>query len=375
MRQVNCMGRRRMPCRKISKLGDTFRILSETSELWRRSIGNDPNVPPISVFLPSLAAMWRGAMLALGVAAVLPARAGDLRAHPHAARSYADAVRRARAVIARDDSIVAEGGAPILRDHGHRAPRAVVLLHGFTDSPRQFAAVADSLFARGDNVFVPRLPHHAERGRDARELAKLTAEDMCRVADESIDIASGLGDTVIVAGLSAGASLAVWAAERRPAVRRIVAIAPAFEPTHVPSMLERPLVNFGAHVPNVTRRGESETGRPDRDPGFATHGLAAVLRLGMAVRGDADRLAPPGTEALFVTNAHDNTVKAAPVLDLARRWNARGVPVSVYEFPDSLALPHNVIDPLQPTATNAPVYPVLLALVQGAQPPAWIHRR
>jgi pimeloyl-ACP methyl ester carboxylesterase len=314
-------------------------------------------------------------MLALGIAAALPARAGDLRSHPRPARDYNVAVTRARAIIARDDRIVAEGGAPILLAHGTRAPRAVVLFHGFTDSPRQFAALADSLYARGDNVFVARLPHHGERGRDARELAKLTAEEMCRVADEAIDIASKLGDTVIVAGLSVGGSLAAWTAERRPEVRRVVVIAPAFEATHVPSMLERPLVNLSAHVPNVSRRLQADSARPDRDPGFATHGLAAVLRLGMAVRGDAQRFAPPRTVVLFVINAHDGTVKPSPVLDLAHVWNRRGVPVSVYQFPDSLRLPHNVIDPMQPPASIAAVYPVLRALIQGEQAPGWLTRR
>ena len=49
---------------------------------------------------------------------------------------------------------------------------AVVLIHGFTDSPRQFAELADSLYAAGDNVLVPRLPHHALRQRDVGELAR-----------------------------------------------------------------------------------------------------------------------------------------------------------------------------------------------------------
>ena len=52
-------------------------------------------------------------------------------------------------------------------------------------------------------------------------------------------------------------------------------------------MLEKSVVNIGAHVPNVTRRATPDSTRPDRDPGFATHGLAQVLRLGMAVRRDA----------------------------------------------------------------------------------------
>ena len=327
------------------------------------------------MFVPGLPGFWRGAMIALSLAAMVPVRAGDLRSHPHPARGYAEAVRRARALVASDDSIVAEGGATILRVHPARAPRAVVLFHGFTNSPRQFAELADSLFAAGDNVLAPRLPHHAERGKDVSELAHLSASELCRTTDVAVDIASGLGDSVVVLGLSAGAIMATWAAEHRSEVRRAVAIAPPFEVTHVPSMLERPLVNIGGHVPNVSRRSAPDSERPDRDPGFSTHGLAQVLRLGIAVRRDAGRATTTSPELLFLINAGDHTVKAAPVLDVARDWNTRGAPVGVYELPDSLGLPHNVIDPIGREATPGTVLPVLVSLVHGERLPAWVHTR
>jgi carboxylesterase len=311
-------------------------------------------------------------MFILGLAAVLPATAGDVRSHPNPAHSYSDAIARAKLRIDADDSVAAPGGSTILRTHGARTPRVVVLLHGFTDSPRQFSALADSLYAQGDNVFVPRLPHHAERGKDASELARLTAAELCRTADAAIDIASGLGDSVIVVGLSVGGTVAAWTAEHRSEVRRAVVIAPPFEVAHVPSMLERPLVNLGAHVPNLSHRAAADTARPDRDPGFATHGLAQVLRLGLAVRRDADRFAPASAEVLFLVNASDRTVKTAPVIDLARTWNRRGTAVMVYEFPDSLALPHNIVDPINRPARAGAVYPVLEALAHGDRPPAWL---
>jgi hypothetical protein len=151
-----------------------------------------------------------------------------------------------------------------------------------------------------------------------------------------------------------------------------VVIAPPFEVAHVPSMLERPLVNLGAHVPNLSHRAAADTARPDRDPGFATHGLAQVLRLGLAVRRDADRFSPARAEVLFLVNASDRTVKTAPVIDLARTWNRRGTAVMVYEFPDSLALPHNIVDPINRPARAGAVYPVLEALAHGERPPAWL---
>lgn len=327
------------------------------------------------MFVPGIPGLWRGAMIALGLAAMVPVRAGDLRSHPHPTRDYADAVHRARGLVASDDSIVADGGATILLVHPTRAARAVVLFHGFTNSPRQFAELADSLFAAGDNVLVPRLPHHAERGKNVSELKRLTASELCRTTDAAVDIASGLGDSVVVVGLSVGAIMATWAAEHRSEVRRAVAIAPPFEVTHVPSMLERPLVNIGGHVPNLTRREAPDSERPDRDPGITTHGLAQVLRLGIAARRDAESATPTSPELLFLINAGDHTVKPAPVLDVARAWNSRGAPVAVYELPDSVGLPHNVIDPIGREATPGTVLPVLIALAHGERPPAWVEIR
>jgi pimeloyl-ACP methyl ester carboxylesterase len=326
-----------------------------------------------TMLIPSLAAMWRGTVIAIGFAAGIPARVGDVRSHAHPAGTFGDAVVRAERMVIQRDADAAAGGATIFLNHGHRTPRAVVLFHGLTDSPRQFADLADSLFADGDNVLVPRLPRHSIEHKDVRELKGLTPGELCRFADETIDVAAGLGDSVLVIGLSIGGTLATWTAEHRPEVKRAIVIAPAFEVTHVPSMLEKPLVNLGAHLPNFSRRQAVDSTHPDRDPGFATHGLAAVLRLGMAVRSDAARDVPEG-EVLFVVNDHDRTVKNAPVLDLAREWRQRAVPVSVYELPDSLGLPHNVIDPLNGTATTV-VAPLLLSLARTADVPKWVVRR
>ena len=182
-----------------------------------------------SMFFRSLGAVWRGTMIAIGVAAGIPARAGDVRSHAHPAATFGDAVARAERMVTQRDADAAIGGETIFLNHGRRTARAVVLFHGLTDSPRQFADLADSLFADGDNVLVPRLPRHSIQNKDVRELKGLTPGELCRFADETIDVAAGLGDSVIVMGLSIGGTLAAWTAEHRPEVRRAIVIAPALE--------------------------------------------------------------------------------------------------------------------------------------------------
>src|SRR3954465_4723672 len=111
-------------------------------------------------------------MIVIGFAAGIPARAGDVRSHAHPAATFPDAVARADRMVTQRDA--AAGGETIFLNHGHRTTRAVVLFHGLTDSPRQFAGLADSLFADGDNVLVPRLPRHSIQNADVRELRGLT---------------------------------------------------------------------------------------------------------------------------------------------------------------------------------------------------------
>src|SRR5437899_2947807 len=138
---------------------------------------------------------WRLALLSFGLAALVPARTGSLGPRPNPAHDYAAAVELA-AAFQRGDSMAARGGESILLLHGARAPRVVVLFHGISNSPRQYHQLAAALYESGDNVFVPRLPNQALAGGDAGTLAGLRAVALRDVADRSIDIAAGLGDTV-----------------------------------------------------------------------------------------------------------------------------------------------------------------------------------
>jgi esterase/lipase len=310
----------------------------------------------------------RRLVLLVGLAAAIPLRSGDLDSHPFRAQSYQVALWRVGRQQAADERVAAPIGRTVLLTHGARVARVVVLLHGFTDSPNQFAAIADSLFQSGDNVYVPRLPHHAERSGDPRALAGLTAVELRRTADSAIDIAAALGDTVIVMGLSVGGTMAGWIGQHRREVRRAVLIAPAFEAGRVPSRLERYLINLTERLPNVTRRAAPDSTRPDRNPGFATHALAEVLRLGAAVRVAAVRTPPKTAEFALLLNDADRTVKMAASLRLAREWEAHGASVSVYTIPAWIGLPHNVLDGRDASVQPQVILPALVALAHGEPP-------
>jgi esterase/lipase len=316
---------------------------------------------------------WHAVVLLFGLVAFAPTRLGDLSSHPDPVTTYAAAIQRITSVQRAEDSVVASGGGSILLSHGRATPRVVVLFHGLTDSPTQFLPFAQQLYTEGANVYIPRLPHHAERAGNVAAMKRLTAQELRDVGDASTDIARGLGDTVIVAGLSAGGTIAAWIGQYRSEVRRVVLIAPALEVTHIPSMLHGAVLRIALRVPNVTRASPHDSTEPDREPGWATHAVAQTLKLGVAVRNAAGDRAPQAREMLFLLNAHDHTVAASASLDLAREWRRHGDGVvRVFELPDSLELPHDVVDPRHPGSNPRAVFPVLDALVIGKTPLPWV---
>ena len=172
------------------------------------------------------------------VACTPPQTAPPPGAHP-GAPSYADAVARIATQQLQDDSVAVANGRPILLTRGTATPIVYLLLHGFTDAPTQFAAVGAHLFADGANVYIPRLPHHAERTSPLRAISRVRSEELARFADSTTEIARGLGDTIVVVGLSAGGVLAGWIAssipkfnERCSSLRRSL---PAVLPTATPA--------------------------------------------------------------------------------------------------------------------------------------------
>lgn len=302
------------------------------------------------------------------LAAVIPTPTADLGPRRRSVLGYDVAVRKIADIQNAERGVAAPGGGTALLTHGARARRAVLLLHGFSNSPRQFVALAHLLFDDGDNVFIPRLPRQAEKAADIRVSEDLSAEELRDATDQAVNIASGLGDTLVVAGLSLGGTLAAWTAQFRPEVHRAVIIAPALEIARVPELLAEPLVNLSTRAPNLTHRDAYDPSHPDRELGFTTRGVAQTLRVGIAVRNFARQGGPAVHDIAIVLNAHDATVKPAPALELARLWR-RSARVSVYELPDSLALPHDVIDPTERGGRTAIVYPVVIALIHGEQPP------
>ena len=91
--------------------------------------------------------------------------------------------------------------------------------------------------------------------------------------------------------------------------------------------------------------------------------MAAALVLGAAVLEDARQRTPGCESAAIVTVGGDRAVGRASTSELARLWRGHGIEVTEYEFPRSLGLNHDVVDPEQVGARTDVTYPVLMRLI------------
>jgi carboxylesterase len=130
-------------------------------------------------------------------------------------------------------------------------PHGALVLHGFTGNPSSMRGVADALAAAGFAVELPLLPGH---GTSVEDMLTTDFRDWSAAAEAAyLDLADRTalggsrrrdhGDTpcppgsIVVVGLSMGATLAAWVTARNPAVAGLVAVNGMFEPP-APSFVE-----------------------------------------------------------------------------------------------------------------------------------------
>ena len=313
-----------------------------------------------------------GLALVAGAATWRVARASrDLGTRPDPAPDYDAALARFAAFSADEGEDIHAVCHSRLLTHGHRVERAIILIHGITNCPQQFAALGDQLFAAGWNVLIPCLPRHGLCDRMTSALAQLTAAELRDYGDRTVDIAAGLGDQVTIAGLSAGGVVAAWAAQHRRDVHRAVLIAPSLGMGQFRLRMQVLLTALALTFPDI----ETQHFRPFDDAapysylGFSTRSLAEVTSLGMATVRAALRTPPAARNVLVVTNAADPAVSNTVTRQLVNLWQAHGLEwVESYEFPKALGLLHDMIDPIQAKQRVDVVYPVLLDLLARGEP-------
>ncbi len=294
----------------------------------------------------------------------------ELEAHSdNPAGDYEEAMARYEKIHTQEQALM--GLNPVCQTkvltHGHRVERVIILMHGMTNCPAQFAEFAALFYERGYNVLIPRMPFSGLKDPDTRALKNLTAEQLRNCSNTMVDIACGLGEHITYAGISVGGSMAAWVAQNRADVAKAVLIAPAFTISRGMGVrMGRLAMHMFLIIPNVmTQRIRPFTGAVGHNyHGFATRGLGQMMRLGFSVYDAARARKPAAQAALVITNAADPAVENGITDKLVERWKATGLDrLEVCVLDASYHLIHDIIDPGQKEQQTALVYPILLDLI------------
>jgi carboxylesterase len=155
--------------------------------------------------------------------------------------------RRQERAFTRAHPLDADGiiiGAEPIRLDGAR-PGAVLLLHGYNDSPQSMQSMAAALHARGWTVRVPLLPGHGRRLPDWAAARAVAWEDAARAECAALRASHA---EVAVGGLSMGGALAFILASEQPDLRAVVGFAPYLHASAPVEMLRflAPIAALGA---------------------------------------------------------------------------------------------------------------------------------
>ena len=292
---------------------------------------------------------------------------------PRPASSYQQAVEIIKAIQDQEgklEGLSADCGT-ILMTNGGQTRNVIVFLHGFTSCPDQFRKLGERYFALGYNVYIPRLPRHGLSDRTGKSLRGLSAEELARFGSKTVDIAQGLGERVIVAGLSGGGSITTWLAQQRSDVDLAVPIAPFLGVGFVPAPLTRLVTNLILLFPDIfqwwdpVNKMDNPYSAPYSYRGYWMHALFENLRLGFTAEREARSTMPAADSVLVITNANDGSVNNDMVRRFERNWRSNGSEyLQAYQFPKDLELPHDLITYNRPDGNPELVYDKLLELIQ-----------
>lgn len=195
------------------------------------------------------------------------------------------------------------GAEPLSVDGG---ATGVLLLHGFTGSPKSMKPWGERMAAEGHTVRVPRLPGHGTRWQDMN----LTRwEDWYAEADRAYQELSKSCERVFVFGLSMGGSLTLRLAEQYgDAIRGIVLVNPAVHserPDRFLLPVLQAIVPAFPGISNDIKKPGQDEGAYDKIPLKAAHSLTKLWKL---VKDDLPKVRNP---LLLFRSEEDHVVEAS----------------------------------------------------------------
>ena len=186
---------------------------------------------------------------------------------------------------------------------GPNGRTGVLLVHGFTGTPMSMRPWGEHLAAAGFAVHAPLLPGHGTRWQDCNEVDE---DEWVTEAQQAFDHLAAACDSVFVAGLSMGGTVAIRLAELRPDVAGLVVVNPSLMTRRLDARLLPVLARVtGSWAPigsDIKKPGIVEQAY-DRMP---LRGMMALRRLWRTTRADLHRVTAP---VLAFTSVEDHVVE------------------------------------------------------------------
>jgi len=295
----------------------------------------------------------------------------SLRLHSTQDHAYNDSLKKIRVMQSNETTGYNPSLKTILLTQGKKTKKAVLWFHGYTAATLQFKPLAELCFKKGYNVLVPCIPHHGFKDRLTDEVSKVRMKELVQFTDTMVDVMHGLGEEVVVGGLSMGGVMTSWVAQYRADVAIAVIIAPFLGARIIPTKMT-PLVVAGTGIlPDIKQWWDAEK-KMDCDgpkygyPQYSFKSLRQILKMGMKIRADARKEQPAANKVFMVINDHDESVNNELCQELVDSWKGSGAGnVQTYHFPDELGIPHDCISIEQPKGNTRVVYPTLMKMVSG----------
>jgi carboxylesterase len=154
-------------------------------------------------------------------------------------------------------------------------PVGVLIVHGFTGTPKEMRWMGEDLAARGYSVLAPRLAGHATQIEDMK---RTCWEDWLHSVEDGYHLLKGLSDSIFIAGLSMGGVLSLLFATRHP-VEGVIAMSTPYELPADPRIRLLPLLwRFMSTIPKGEPDWQDPTSEEDHMD-YPVYPTRAILEL------------------------------------------------------------------------------------------------
>jgi len=190
--------------------------------------------------------------------------------------------------------------------------QAVLLIHGFSSSPREMSLLGTTLQSSNFTVYGVRLPGH---GTQPEDLLHRKAEEWQETVDRGYRSLVKMGFNVSVAGLSTGALLALTLAVKQQP-NKLILLAPFLRLKHILAPLAGPL----SYLFPYQKKYISEVEQPFYYQRRPLKGVAQINRLCRQLDGQLNLITTP---SLILTSTGDTVIAKGTAAEIYQKLGSK----------------------------------------------------